>query len=173
MRIGELARHANCGIETIRYYEKAGLLPKPVRTAGNYRLYCREHAERLQFIRHCRSLDMTLGEIRTLLKFRDAPDEDCGEVNVLLEEHIAHVATRIAELKVLERQLKKLRKLCATVRSARHCRILQKLATAGGAFSERRGHVQGAHARNKNRPPERVDGKEARWKRQKYWPFSL
>jgi Cd(II)/Pb(II)-responsive transcriptional regulator len=154
MRIGKLARHANCKIETIRYYERAGLLPRPGRTAGNYRLYGQGHAERLRFIRHCRSLDMALGEIRTLLKFRDAPDEDCGEVNALLDEHIAHVVNRIGELKELERHLKSLRKLCATVRSTKDCGILHKLATAGIGFSaaERRGHVQGAHARHKNRP---------------------
>lgn len=154
MRIGKLARHANCKVETIRYYESAGLLPEPGRTPGNYRLYGRQHAERLRFIRHCRSLDMTLEEIRVLLNFRDAPEEDCGEVNALLDEHIAHVVNRIGELKELEQQLRSLRKMCTSVRSAKHCGILQKLATAGSASSasERHGHVQGAHAGHKNRP---------------------
>jgi len=154
MRIGKLARHAGCKIETIRYYEQAGLLPKPVRTAGNYRLYGRGHAERLRFIRHCRSLDMTLEEIRTLLKFHDAPDVECGEVNALLDEHITHVVNRIGELKVLERQLRRLRKLCASVRSTKDCGILHRLSSTGVAStaSERHGHVQGAHARHNNRP---------------------
>ena len=75
MTIGELARRTGCGIETIRYYEHEGLLPKPGRTSGNFRRYGQEHAELLSFIRHCRSLDMALNEIRILLRFRSAPDE--------------------------------------------------------------------------------------------------
>lgn len=154
MHIGKLARHANCKVETIRYYESAGLLPEPGRTTGNYRLYGREHAERLRFIRHCRSLDMTLDEVRSLLRLRDAPEDDCGEVNALLDEHIAHVVNRIGELNELAQQLKSLRKLCATVRPARDCGILQKLATAGivPPAAGRHGHVRGAHARHQNRP---------------------
>lgn len=149
MRIGKLARDAHCRIETIRYYEKAGLLPRPGRSAGNYRLYGCEHVERLRFIRHCRSLDMTLDEIRILLRFRDAPEEDCAKVNALLDEHIAHVVDRIGELKELERQLKSLRKLCATARSARDCGILHSLGsgTPRSLTRERDGHVEGAHAR--------------------------
>jgi Cd(II)/Pb(II)-responsive transcriptional regulator len=151
MRIGTLARYANCKIETIRYYERAGLLPKPGRTAGNYRLYGREHARRLQFIRYCRSLDMTLEEIRVLLQFRDAPTEDCGAVNALLDEHIEHVANRIVELQKLEKQLKSLRRLCASIRPARDCRILHELAggAARSAWNGSSGHVRGTHARDK------------------------
>jgi Cd(II)/Pb(II)-responsive transcriptional regulator len=151
MRIGELAKQTHCRVETIRYYESTGLLPEPARSDANYRLYRRDHAERLRFIRHCRSLDMTLGEIRTLLKFRDAPEEDCREVNALLDEHIAHVVNRIEDLKELEQQLKGLRKMCVTVRSAKDCGILHELATTGVASSgtERRGHVVGTHARHK------------------------
>jgi len=154
MHIGELASRADCRVETIRYYEKAGLLPKPNRTGGNYRLYGREHAERLRFIRHCRSLDMTLEEIRALLKFRDAPTENCGAVNALLDEHIEHVANRISELQKLERQLKSLRKLCASIRPAKHCKILHELAgrVAQSPGREHAGHVRGAHARNKPLP---------------------
>ena len=67
IKIGELARRTECQVETIRYYEKEGLLPEPTRSRGNYRLYGEAQVERLQFIRHCRSLDMTLGEVRALL----------------------------------------------------------------------------------------------------------
>src|SRR5438270_12105754 len=98
MTIGELARKTGVGIETIRYYEHEGLLPKPGRTSGNFRQYRQEHAEQLLFIRHCRSLDMALSEIRILLKFRSAPAENCGEVNALLDTHIGHVEERMAEL---------------------------------------------------------------------------
>src|SRR6516225_7136889 len=112
MTIGELARMTGCGIETIRYYEHEGLLPKPGRTRGNFRVYGQGHAELLSFIRHCRSLDMALHEIRILLRFRSAPDESCGEVNALLETHIGHVEERIAQLRSLEGQLRALREKC-------------------------------------------------------------
>ena len=65
MKIGELAQIAQCTVETVRYYEKEGLLPSPARTAGNFRLYGLGHVERLRFIRNCRALDMSHDEIRT------------------------------------------------------------------------------------------------------------
>jgi Cd(II)/Pb(II)-responsive transcriptional regulator len=92
MKIGELARAARAQVETIRYYEREGLLPPAPRSDGNYRIYGPVHVERLAFIRHCRSLDMPLAEIRVLLRFKDAPQAECGEVNALLDEHIGHVA---------------------------------------------------------------------------------
>ena len=112
LKIGELAKQTGCLVETIRYYEREGLLLEPARSEGNYRLYTDVHVERLQFIRHCRSLDMTLEEIRNLLRFRDAPDENCSEVNALLDEHIEHVSNRIKELKLLQKDLRRLRSLC-------------------------------------------------------------
>jgi DNA-binding transcriptional MerR regulator len=67
MRIGELAQTSGTPIETIRFYEREGLLPAAARTEGNYRIYTPQHADRLGFIRQCRSLDMTLDEVRVLL----------------------------------------------------------------------------------------------------------
>lgn len=128
LKIGELSSHAGCPIETIRYYEREGLLPPAARSQGNYRLYGPTHVERLQFIRHCRSLDMTLDEVRSLLQFRDLPEENCEQINTLLDHHIDHVASRIAELKVLQSQLKQLRKQCHSVQAAKDCGILQGLA---------------------------------------------
>src|SRR5690606_19514454 len=113
MKIGELARKTGCKTVTIRYYEQAGLLPVPQRSEGNYRVYTQSHAARLLFIRNCRALDMTLDEVRQLLDYRDNPDRDCGGVNVLVDEHIEHVAARIEELKALSRQLIELRGHCA------------------------------------------------------------
>ena len=129
LKIGELANRTGCLVETIRYYEREGLLPEPERSEGNYRLYSDIHLERLLFIRHCRSLDMTLEEIRNLLKFRDAPDENCGEVNALLDEHIQHVAKRIKELKLLQKNLRELRNLCLQAQATKDCRILQSLGS--------------------------------------------
>jgi Cd(II)/Pb(II)-responsive transcriptional regulator len=128
LKIGELAKQTGCLVETIRYYERESLLLEPARSEGNYRLYTDIHIERLQFIRHCRSLDMTLEEIRNLLKFRDAPDENCSQVNALLDEHIEHVSNRIKELRVLDKDLRRLRSLCDRAQTAKDCRILQSLA---------------------------------------------
>ena len=80
MRIGELAQTSGTPIETIRFYEREGLLPAAARTEGNYRIYTPQHADRLGFIRQCRSLDMTLDEVRVLLRFKDQPLADCGAV---------------------------------------------------------------------------------------------
>ncbi len=108
LKIGEVAKRTGCLVETIRYYEREGLLLEPARSEGNYRVYTDIHVERLQFIRHCRVLDMTLEEIRNLLRFRDAPDENCSEVNALLDEHIEHVSNRIKELRFLQKNLREL-----------------------------------------------------------------
>ena len=151
LKIGELATRTGCPVETIRYYEHEGLLLAPVRSNGNYRLYGKAHVERLSFIRHCRSLDMTLEEIRTLLRFRDSPHENCEGANQLLDQHIGHVAARIADLKTLARQLKSLRRQCGAAKAARDCGILNKLGEtktirvrSSGRSS---GHVKGTHPR--------------------------
>jgi Cd(II)/Pb(II)-responsive transcriptional regulator len=147
MKIGELSAATNTPIETIRFYEREHLLPAAARTAGNYRIYGPPHAERLRFIRHCRSLDMALDEIRVLLRFKDAPHEHCGQVNALLDDHIGHVAERIAELKVLAKQLKLLREQCQEAQAAQDCGILQELSSNAPSSRARgtRQHVHGTH----------------------------
>jgi Cd(II)/Pb(II)-responsive transcriptional regulator len=145
MKIGELAQATRCPIETVRYYEREGLLPAPARSCGNYRLYGPAHVERLRFVRHCRSLDMTHDEIRTLLAFRDAPDKRCDEVNSLLDEHIGHVARRIEELRVLERELKGLRGQCRAVRAARDCGIMRSLGRDSGPPAKPNGNHSRLH----------------------------
>ena len=151
MKIGDMAKAAQTQVETIRYYEREGLLAEAPRSDGNYRIYGPEHVERLAFIRHCRSLDMTLDEIRLLLRFKDAPGEDCTEVNALLDEHIGHVATRIRELRQLEKQLKALREQCAGTNDAAHCGILVELAHASATQRPAGRHVHGTHGRASRR----------------------
>jgi Cd(II)/Pb(II)-responsive transcriptional regulator len=150
MKIGELSTASSTGIETIRYYEREGLLPSPARTQGNFRIYDAAHLERLQFIRYCRGLDMSLDEVRVLLRVRDDPTEDCGDVDALLDEHIGHVSTRIQELRSLEKQLKELRQRCGASRTADGCGILAGLSEAaqdsGGAAKEPR-HLRSVHGR--------------------------
>ncbi len=146
LKIGELASRTGCQIETIRYYEREGLVPKPARSEGNYRLYNDTHVKRVQFIRHCRSLDMTLDEIRVLLDFRDTPEQNCAGVNTLLDKHIGHVADRIKELKTLQAQLKQLRNLCLTAQASKECGILNGLANAENAEPRNLGsHAGGCH----------------------------
>ena len=128
-KIGELAAAAHCQVETIRYYEREGLLPAPARSGGNYRLYKAEHLERLAFIRRCRSIDMSLAQVRRLLHFKDAGDENCGEVNHMLDVHIAGLGQRLAELKALEQEMIALRAHCRETLAARDCPILQGLST--------------------------------------------
>ena len=147
MTIGELARTTGCGIETIRYYEHEGLLPKPGRTSGNFRRYGQEHAELLSFIRHCRALDMALNEIRILLRFRAAPNENCREVNALLDTHICHVEERIAKLQRLKRQLRALRDKCSSGRPSAQCGVLRGLrATPDGRDASGDNHVPRTHS---------------------------
>ncbi len=128
LKIGKLAQETGMSVETIRYYEKEKLLPEIDRTESNYRIYTDRHVDRLLFIRHCRSLDMTLDEIRTLLHFKDRPEESCDKVNALLEEHIRHVTERIKNLKKLEKQLTMLRKHCQEVKDSANCGILNALS---------------------------------------------
>ena len=130
MKIGELAEATGTQIEAIRYYEREGLLPEPGRSTGNYRVYDLVHADRLSFIRRCRTLDMNLDEIRVLLRFKDAPAENCAQVNALLDDHIGHVASRVRELRSLDKELRALRDLCGVAQDAGHCGILNELSNA-------------------------------------------
>lgn len=148
VKIGELAKATGCSIETIRYWEREGLLTSPARSEGNYRLYRPEHIDQLRFVRNCRSLDMTLDEIRSLLTFRGEPDERCDDVNRLLDEHIVHVAVRITELNALKRQLVALRNRCREVRAVARCGIIKTLENDGPSRRDNSGtdvHLRRTH----------------------------
>ncbi len=96
--IGELSRNTGCNIETVRYYERIGLLPKPNRR-GRYRLYGSEDVRRLSFVRRARELGFTLDEVRALLALGTG---DCAEARSLAAAHLADVRTRIDDLKAME-----------------------------------------------------------------------
>jgi Cd(II)/Pb(II)-responsive transcriptional regulator len=149
MKIGELAVASATQTETIRYYEREGLLPPPARTEGNFRDYEKVHLDRLLFIRHCRSLDMSLNEVRTLLQAKDDPGADCGDVNALLDEHIGHVAKRVKELRRLEKQLKQLRAQCGEARASGQCGILSGISHASHepAAARPASHLPATHGR--------------------------
>ena len=138
MKIGELAQASQCSVETIRFYEKEGLLPNPARTEGNFRIYGTAHLQRLRFVRNCRVLDMSHGEIRALLHLADQPAESCSAVNAVFDDHIAHVDERIAELASLKEQLVSLRERCQTEQATDACGILQGLEAMPAQLQPRR-----------------------------------
>ena len=129
MKIGELAARAGCDVQTVRFYEREGLLAEPERESSGYRRYAVRHLQRLQFIRHCRSLDIPLPDVRELLEFAAAPDQSCHQVNALLDDQIDRVRQRLKALRVLEKQLVALRARCDGDPS-HSCAILESFMTA-------------------------------------------
>ena len=130
MRIGQIATATGVDVETVRYYEKAGLLPPPRRRANGYRAYGPAQIERLAFIRHCRSLDVTIADIQRLLALIDHPASKCHEADALIDTQLQRVRARLESLTTLEKQLVSLRARCKTPRSSRRCGILAELVEA-------------------------------------------
>lgn len=139
MRIGQLAQLTGADIQTIRFYERQRLLPRPNRQANGYRVYETDHVEKVLFIRRCRSFGMSLEEIAVLQSFQAQPQQPCAAVNALLDSHIARVRTQIASLQVLENQLVRLRRCCDNERQSVDCGILSGLVE-GGATSANAGN---------------------------------
>jgi MerR family mercuric resistance operon transcriptional regulator len=102
IQIGELARRSGCNVETVRYYERIGLLPTPARTAGGYRLYETADVRRLMFARRARELGFTLEEVRTLMALSHNVRSACAEVRQLAADHLAVVRAKIADLQTIE-----------------------------------------------------------------------
>ncbi|MGH7123124.1 MAG: MerR family transcriptional regulator [Stellaceae bacterium] len=101
--IGSLSKTSGVNVETIRYYEKIGIMPIPARSAGGYRIYGTEHLKRLSFIRRGRELGFSLDELRGLLRLVDGHAFTCSEVRALTLAHVAEVRRKIADLRRLER----------------------------------------------------------------------
>ncbi len=112
MGIGALSRRTGCNVETIRYYERIGVLPAPPRTAGGHRVYGREHLKRLGFVRRARELGFTLPRVRELLRMVDGPDGTCDEVNEITLSHLAEVRRKIADLRRIEGALAAMAERC-------------------------------------------------------------
>jgi len=113
MKIGELSAQTDCKIETIRYYEKTGLLPEPARLASGYRDYGDDHLKRLSFIRRCRELGFSIDEIRGLLALVDGGTYTCSDVKKITLEHVESIRQKITDLKKLEKTLSKIATQCA------------------------------------------------------------
>ena len=112
MSIGKLATDTGCNIETIRYYERVGLVPEPPRTEGGHRLYGSEDRKRLLFIRRGRQLGFSIVEIRGLLDLVDRGDYECGQAREIAVAHLVDVRGKIADLRRLERTLAEISSQC-------------------------------------------------------------
>jgi MerR family mercuric resistance operon transcriptional regulator len=126
MKIGEAAAASGCHLETIRYYERIGLLPKAARRANGYRDYGREEVDRLRFIARGRELGFSLEEVRTLLRLAERTDMSCDEVDRLARQQLADVQTRISELQRMARELQRTIESCVR-KSCGECAILGAL----------------------------------------------
>lgn len=128
LSIGDLSKATDSKVETIRYYEHAGLLPKPPRTSGNYRSYEAGHLTRLGFIRRARELGLSLDRVRELLSLSDQKDRSCSQVDAIAREHLSEVDAKIASLKTLRRELIDIIRQCHSG-TISECRIIDALGS--------------------------------------------
>ncbi len=133
--IGDLARRTGTKINTIRFYEEIGLMPKAARTAAGRRIYAEADFRRLSFIRHSRGLGFSIDEIRSLIALSDQPDQDCAEAAMIARRHIHGIEDRIARLEALQNQLTTIVTSCAGGRAA-DCNIIEAIARIGRAIDQ-------------------------------------
>jgi MerR family mercuric resistance operon transcriptional regulator len=125
--IGELSRQSGVNIETIRYYEKIGIMPAPARSPGGYRLYAPDHLKRLSFVRRGRQLGFSLDELRSLLRLVDGHTYTCAQVRALTLEHVAEVRRKISDLRRLERVMADMAAQCTGQRIPK-CPVIDALS---------------------------------------------
>lgn len=127
LTIGHLGRETGTKVETIRFYEKSGLLPEPRRTDGNYRAYDESHLRRLSFIRRARDLGFSLDQVRELLSLSDDRSKSCAAVDDIASAHRAEVECKIRDLQALKIELDNLIDQCGCGTIAQ-CRIIESLS---------------------------------------------
>ncbi|WP_156677974.1 MerR family transcriptional regulator [Sphingomonas profundi] len=126
LRIGDLARATDTKVETIRWYEKEGLIPAPLRTAGNYRAYDARALAQLSFIRRARDLGFPLDQVRALLGLASDEAGDCASVDVMAQQHLDEIDRKIADLTALRAELSGLLASCQGGTIGK-CRIIDAL----------------------------------------------
>lgn len=109
---GVVSKLTGCNIETLRYYERAGLMPDPARSEGGHRIYTDDQVRRLMFIRRCRQLGFTVEQIRELLRLVDGGDYTCAEVRVITIDHLDDVGRKIADLRKIQTTLRDMAAEC-------------------------------------------------------------
>ncbi len=129
LTIGQLARRADVGVETVRFYEREGLLEVPARRPSGYRQYDEGVVDRLRFIRRAKQLGFTLNEIKELLSLRIDPATTCADVKSRAEAKLDDIASKIRSLQRMKRALVKLTKACSGSGAASACPILESLDT--------------------------------------------
>ena len=127
MKIGELSKLSGCSVQTIRYYEKEGLLASPERSEGNFRLYGSCTLTELEFIKHCRVLDIALGDIKQLIDLKRMPEESCTSVNELIDSQLTLVNQRMKELRALKKELQAMSSTCKSAGVIENCGIIKTL----------------------------------------------
>ncbi|WP_174292202.1 MerR family transcriptional regulator [Sphingomonas bacterium] len=128
-RIGDLARVTATRVETIRWYEKVGLIAAPARSEANYRLYDRAALNRLSFIRRARALGFSLDQVRSLLALSGDRGRRCGSIDVLAQAHVDEIDRKIADLQALRGELADLLAACGGTTVA-DCSVVEALAPA-------------------------------------------
>lgn len=129
-RIGELARATDTKVVTIRYYEKIGLLPEPPRGDGNYRSYDGDSLNRLRFIRRCRQLGFSLDQVRELMELQAESSRSCAGVDEITAAHLGEIQRKIADLKSLETELRRIAQSCGGGGTIADCRIIEAISPA-------------------------------------------
>lgn len=142
LSIGVLARETGSKVQTVRYYEQIGLMPEPIRSAGNQRRYGPAHLARLGFIRHARELGFTLDQIRDMLALGDDPKRSCAEVDQIARDHLATVEARIERLSALKRELQRMIHQCGQGRVG-DCRVIEVLSDYTHEHCLNEGHGEG------------------------------
>ena len=137
MKIGELSKAIQLPAMTIRYYETVGLLPQASRTSSNYRVYGREDAERLQFVKKAKHLGLSLGEIKGILHLYDRREATCSHVRTLLDQKLVHVDALLKELREFRTELIELSNAAGAVEDCRPsggriCRFIEDAQVASG-----------------------------------------
>lgn len=125
--IGQAAAAAGCKVQTLRYYEQIGLLPRPMRSAGNQRLYRQADVERLLFIRHARDLGFPLEAVRDLLSLTDDPEQSCAAADAIARTQLAEVERRLERLTSLKTELERMIALCSGGNIS-DCRVIEALS---------------------------------------------
>ena len=129
MCIGDLAKETGVKVVTIRYYERVGVLPAVKRTSGNYRAYGSDHIRRLRFVRRCRNLGFSLGQVRDLLRLSIENRPSCAEVCAIADRQRKAVEDKISDLKCLALELRRISASCNGRRAIAECRIIEALSS--------------------------------------------